>query len=193
MTTHGSATTVPADPASIPDAIEGDVYRLGHRWLIKGPIDDVFDVLTNAPAFPTWWGRVFRSVTSDDVEAVLGWKGRFRARAQLPYELDWDVTLAAIDRPRFLQLDTIVRLSRRFPLHGPITYTLTETANGVEVVNDQVMNSERRLPRPLRALAQRAFAYNHAWAFKRGGIGLQKAVDDVVARRTEGTAKANGE
>jgi hypothetical protein len=83
-------------------------------------------------------------------------------------------------------VDTIVRLSGRFPLHGPIRYTLTEGPDGVEIVNDQVIVSERRLPRPLRAMLQRAFAYNHAWAFKIGGRGLQRAVDAVVADRAAG-------
>jgi hypothetical protein len=46
-----------------------------------------------------------------------------------------------------------------------------------------VIVSERRLPRPLRALLQRAFAYNHDWAFRIGGRGLQRAVDQIVASR----------
>jgi hypothetical protein len=172
----------PAGPEKSAAPPTGDVYRLGHRWLIKGPIDVVFDVLSNARDFPAWWD-CFKSVESDDTEFVVGSSARFRVRAQLPYQLDWDVTVAAIDRPRFLELDTVVRLSNRFPLRGPIRYTLAERPDGVHVVNEQILVAERRLPRPLRALAQRAFAYNHAWAFKRGGIGLQKAVDQVVAAR----------
>lgn len=146
----------------------------------------VFDVLSNARDFPTWWD-CFKSVESDDTEFVVGSSARIRVRAQLPYQLDWDVTVATIDRPRFLEIDTIVRLNSRFPLRGPIRYTLAEGPDGVEVVNEQILVAERRLPRPLRALAQRAFAYNHAWAFKRGGIGLQKAVDEVVAARAAAT------
>lgn len=29
------------------------------------------------------------------------------------------------------------------------------------------------------------FAYNHAWGFKRGGIALQKAVDEVITSRAD--------
>jgi hypothetical protein len=60
----------------------------------------------------------------------------------------------------------------------------------VEVVNDQVIVSERRLPRPLRVLMQRAFAYNHAWAFRIGCRGLRQAVDGVVAARAAGASAA---
>ncbi len=56
------------------------------------------------------------------------------------------------------------------------------------MINQNVLYAERRLPRPLRALAQRAFSYNHAWACKIGGRGLQKAVDEVVAARVAAAA-----
>jgi hypothetical protein len=57
-------------------------------------------------------------------------------------------------------------------------------------VNDQVIVSERRLPRPLRALLLRAFAYNHAWAFEIGRCGLQQAVDRIVAERAAAPSAA---
>jgi uncharacterized protein YndB with AHSA1/START domain len=173
----------PADPAV---ATSGDVYRLGYRWLIRGPIDVVFDLLTNSKDYPTWWAPCFKSAESDDTEVAIGSRSHLRVRSRLPYELVWDVTVIELDPPNVIAVDTIVRLSGRFPLRGPIRYTLTEGPNGVEVVNDQVIVSKRRLPRPLRALLQRAFAYNHAWAFRIGGRGLQKAVDQVAAARAAG-------
>jgi uncharacterized protein YndB with AHSA1/START domain len=172
-------------------ATTGDEYRLGYRWLIRGPIDVVFDLLTHSADYPSWWAPCFKSAESDDTEVFVGARAHLRVRSQLPYELVWDVTLVELERPNLIVVDTIVRLSGRFPLRGPIRYTLTEGPDGVEVVNDQVIVSERRLPRPLRALTQRAFAYNHAWAFKIGGRGLQKAVDEVVAARAAGTAIAS--
>jgi uncharacterized protein YndB with AHSA1/START domain len=167
-------------------AAAGDVYRLGYRWLIKGPIDDVFDLLSHGKDYPTWWAPCFRSAETDDTEVGVGTRSHYRVRSQLPYELVWDVVVSEFDRPHVIEVDTIVRLSNRFPLRGPIRYTLTEGPDGIEVINDQVLVAERRLPRPLRALVQRAFAYNHAWAFKIGGRGLQKAVDQAVAARAAG-------
>ena len=165
----------------------GDVYRLGYRWLIHGPIDVVFDLLTHAKDYPTWWTPCFKEAESDD-EVAVGARSHLRVRARLPYELVWDIKLIELEPPNVIVVDTIVRLSGRFPLRGPIRYTLTDGPDGVEVVNDQVIVSERRLPRPLRALLQRAFAYNHAWAFRIGGRGLQQAVDRVVAAREAGAA-----
>jgi uncharacterized protein YndB with AHSA1/START domain len=166
-------------------ATSGDIYRLGHRWLIRGPIDVVFDLLSHAKDYPTWWVPCFKEAESDD-DVAVGARSHHRVRARLPYELVWDITLVELEPPNVIVVDTIVRLSGRFPLRGPIRYTLTERPDGVEVVNDQVIVSERRLPRPLRALLQRAFAYNHAWAFRIGGRGLQRAVDEVLAARATG-------
>ena len=162
------------------------MYRLGHRWLINGPIDVVFDLLTHAKDYPTWWSPCFKSAESDDTEVAVGARTHLRVQSRLPYELVWDVTLVQLEPPHVIVVDTNVRLSGRFPLRGPIRYTLTDGPDGVEVANDQVIVSERRLPRPLRALLQRAFAYNHAWAFRIGGRGLQQAVDRVAAARSAG-------
>jgi uncharacterized protein YndB with AHSA1/START domain len=176
----------PRDTAA---AASGDVYRLGHRWLIKGPIDVVFDLLTHSKGYPTWWTPCFKSAETGD-EVAVGARSHLRVRSRLPYELVWDITLTELEPPNLIVVDTIVRLSRRFPLRGPIRYRLTDGPDGVEVVNDQVMVSERHLPRPLRALLQRAFAYNHDWAFRIGGRGLQRAVDGVVAARAAGAPGA---
>jgi uncharacterized protein YndB with AHSA1/START domain len=188
--TSTRATQEEGSTPGAPVATSGDVYRLGHRWLIKGPIDDVFDLLTRSKDYPTWWAPCFKSAESDDTEVAVGARSHLRVRSRLPYELVWDVTLVELDRPNVIVVDTIVRLSGQFPLRGPIRYTLTDGPDGVEVVNDQVIVSERRLPRPLRALMQRAFAYNHAWAFRIGGRGLQKAVDEIVAARAIGAPLA---
>jgi uncharacterized protein YndB with AHSA1/START domain len=190
MTSSGMSQADASAPVDSPVTTSGDEYRLGHRWLIKGPIDDVFDLLTDPREYPTWWAPCFKSAESDDTEVAVGSRSHLRVRSRLPYELVWDVTLVEVDRPNVIVVDTIVRLSGRFPLHGPIRYTLTDGPDGVEVVNDQVIVSERRLPGPLRALTQRAFAYNHDWAFKIGGRGLQRAVDGVVAARAAGAPVA---
>jgi uncharacterized protein YndB with AHSA1/START domain len=179
-----------ADRADLLDdalAASGDVYRLRYRWLINGPIDVVFDVLSHPRDYPTWWQPCFKSAESDD-EVAIGARSHLRVRARLPYELIWDTTVSELDRPSLIVVDTNLRLSGHFPMHGPIRYRLTDGPDGVAVVNDQVIVAERRLPRPLRALLQRAFAYNHAWAFRIGGRGLQRAVDRAVAAQTSGSS-----
>jgi uncharacterized protein YndB with AHSA1/START domain len=190
VTSPAAAQSEGNTPGASGEATSGDAYHFGYRWLINGPIDVVFDLLSHAKDYPTWWSPCFKSAESDDAEVAVGARSHLRVRSRLPYELVWDITLTELDRPNLIEVDTIVRLSGRFPARGPIRYTLTAGPDGVEVVNDQVIVSERSLPRPMRALLQRAFAYNHAWAFRIGGRGLQQAVDRVVAARSAGAPTA---
>ena len=160
----------------------GDVYRLGYRWLIKGPIDVVYDLLLDIGNHPSWWGA-FKSVEVDSTEVAVGTRARIRLRARMPYTVIWDVTFAQVDRPRFIEMDTVIVFSSRFPMSGPVRCTLTEGPEGVEVVNEQIVFTQRRLPGPLRNLMQRAFDADYNWSFKSAGPGLQKAVDEVLAAR----------
>ncbi len=174
--TEGSA---PADATVAP---EGDVYRLGYRWLIKGPVDVVFDLLLNVNNHPTWW-PAFESVESDSPEVAVGTHARMRLRGRMPYTIIWDTTYVQVDRPRYIEMDTAIVFSSRFPMNGPVRCTLSEGPDGVEVVNEQIVYTKRRLPRPLRYLMQRAFDADYNWSFSHAGPGLQKAVDEVLAAR----------
>jgi uncharacterized protein YndB with AHSA1/START domain len=130
-----------------------DTYRLSHRWLISGPIDVAFDVLSRGTAFPAWWAPVFLSAESDDTEPVVGSRVRYRVRGRLPYSLHWDVTLRRLERPHIIETETIVVLGGRFRLRGPIRFTLTETADGVEILNDP--DDDQRPPAPETAQSAR--------------------------------------
>jgi uncharacterized protein YndB with AHSA1/START domain len=169
----------PGDSAVAP---EGDVYRLGYRWLINGPVDVVFDVLLNVNNHPTWW-PAFKSVESDSTEVAVGTRARMRLRGRMPYTIVWDTTYVQVDRPRYIEMDTAIVFSNRFPMSGPVRCTLSEGPDGVEVVNEQNVYTKRRLPRPLRNLMQRAFDADYNWSFSHAGPGLQKAVDEVLAAR----------
>ncbi len=158
----------------------GDLYHLGHRWQIEGPIDAVFYYLTHGRTFPEWW-PVFRDVETDSTEVAVGARSRFWVRSVLPYGLEWDCTITRLEPPHVLELETRVALGGWFRLDGPIRWRLAQHGPIVEVVNEQEMRADRRLPGPLRVLAQRAFAYNHARAMAVGERGLQRAVRATVA------------
>jgi uncharacterized protein YndB with AHSA1/START domain len=166
--------------ADSPPALAGALYRLSHRWRIEGPIDTVYYYLTHGRTFPEWW-PVFRDVETDADEVAVGSRSRFRVRALLPYRLDWECTIARLDTPFYLELDTRVTLGGWFRLAGPIRFHLTQQGPVVEVRNEQELRAANRLPAPLLALATRAFAFNHARAMATGERGLQRAVRAAAA------------
>src|SRR2546426_7948269 len=106
MTGPSATETERSAPGGSSAAISGDVYRLGYRWLIKGPIDVVFDLLSHARDYPSWWTPCFKSAESDDAGVAVGARSHLRVRARLPYELIWDITLTELDRPNLIEVDT---------------------------------------------------------------------------------------
>ena len=161
---------------------EGDVYRLGYRLRIAGPLETVFHYVGGGTTYPEWW-PVFLKAESDHKEMEVGARVRYHVKSVLPYHLHWDVTLVELDRPRLVVGHSVVRLGDWLELDGPIVFRFREYGPWVEVLLEQEMRTRRRLPGPLRALAGRVFAYNHDRAMRQGGRGLQRIVRAAVAEQ----------
>lgn len=166
----------------------GDRYRFRFRWTIDGPIETVFSYVSDARTFREWF-HVFKEMSLDDAGAPVqvGSHTKCRVKALLPYVLDWDFTVAALDPPRLVETDCRVTLSGRFPLVGYVRYRLYEENGAVVVINEQELWSERRLPPVLHRLAHAAFSFNHDFAMARAQRPLQQ-----VVRRTVSQAQDDG-
>lgn len=140
----------------------------------------VYQFVSHGRTYPEWF-PVFRDARSDDAEVRLGARMRYHVTALLPYHLYWDVTLTRLEPPHVVETDTSVALGGWLRLRGWVRFRLEERQGRVEVINEQEMRAERPLPGPLRALAARVFAFNHAQAMAGGGRGRQHAVSAAVA------------
>jgi hypothetical protein len=164
-----------------------DAYRLGYRWTIEGPIHTVFHFVSDARTFKDWF-FVFKDVQPDDPTGTLqvGSHVRCLVKAALPYALDWDITVAEMDIPNFIQTDCRVTLGGRFPLNGYVRYRFQQNGPLVTVINEQELSAERPLPQLLRPLAQRLFAFNHDRAMGQAEAPLQRVVRAAVERGRSG-------
>lgn len=159
-----------------PVAQLADGYRLQYDWHIKGSVPAVFHYLSHVRTFPLWWRPVFLDAQSEWVEPCLGATATVRAKSFLPYVLDWKLVVTELEPPHFIALGADVVLGGKLGLTGSIAYRLVEENGTVHVITDQFMRPNRPLPPILRGLAGRLFRFNHAWAMKRGEIGLQRIV-----------------
>lgn len=162
----------------------GDRYRFRFRWTIDGPIETVFCYISDARTFHDWF-HVFKEVRlgEDGGEGVqIGSHTRCIVKSFLPYVLDWDFTVVALEPPRLVQTDCRVTLSGRCPLTGYVRYRLHEENGAVVVINEQELWSERRLPPVLHWLAQAAFSFNHDFAMARAQRPLQQMVHRAVTQ-----------
>jgi hypothetical protein len=163
-----------------------DAYRLGYRWKIEGPIDTVFQFVSDARTFKDWF-FVFKEVRPDDPTGPLqvGSHVRCLVKATLPYGLDWDITVAEMDAPRYIKTNCRVTLGGRFPLNGYVSYRFQQNGGVVTVINEQELAAEQPLPRLLRPLAQTLFSFNHDRAMGQAQEPLQRVVRAAVGRRQE--------
>ncbi|MDQ3809804.1 MAG: hypothetical protein M3336_05890 [Chloroflexota bacterium] len=157
---------------------DDDVYRLGYRWLVRGPIETVFRFVSDARTYLDWF-TVFKEVHADDAVGPIqvGSHTTMRVKALLPYTLDWDVTVVRHEPPSLHETAVKLSLSSRFGMHGWIRFRLAEQPGGlIAVYNEQELAADRPQPRLLRPLTQAAFTFNHRWAFRQAERPLQAIV-----------------
>jgi hypothetical protein len=155
-----------------------DVYRFGYRWRIEGPIETVFHYASDARTFCEWF-PVFKDVRADEPVGPVhvGSHCVARVKALLPYELDWDITVARYEPPELIETAVQLSLNGRFRMHGWVRYRCGYLpGQAVLVINEQELAAERALPRWAHGLAQSAFRLNHDWAMAQGEGPLQAIV-----------------
>src|SRR5687768_1468419 len=106
--------------ATVESPASGDRYHFHFRWKIDGPIETVFSYISDARTFGGWF-HVFKEVQLDEdggEEVQLGSHTRCIVKSFLPYVLDWDFTVSALERPRLVETACRVTLNGRFPLTG---------------------------------------------------------------------------
>jgi hypothetical protein len=62
-------------------------YHFVDRWFVPFPVEDVYDVIGDATAYPTWWGDVFLEIGGDDGPPRPGRRSTITAKGFLPYKL----------------------------------------------------------------------------------------------------------
>jgi hypothetical protein len=163
---------------------DGNVYRMNHYWVVRGPIDTVFRYVGDARTFCDWF-TVFKEVHPDDPVGPIrvGSHSTMRVKAQLPYVLDWDVTVARHEPPHLQETAVRVTLGGRFGMHGRIVFRFEDRGDGTVVVhNDQELTAERPMPSFLKPIVEWMFRYNHRWAMRQAQAPLQAIVAGAAAR-----------
>jgi hypothetical protein len=161
------------------DAMGEDIYRFGHRWIVRGPIETIFGIVGDARTFRNWF-TVFKEVRADDAVGPVrvGSHTTMRVKALLPYTLDWDVTVVRQEPPLLQETAVRVSLGGRFGMHGRIRFRFQDQGDGTVIVwNEQEIAADHPLPRFLHPLAQLVFAFNHRWAMKQAAAPLQAMCD----------------
>jgi hypothetical protein len=141
-------------------------YQFIDRWYVPAPVGDVYDVIGDQLDYPSWWDKVFLSVTGDDGPPRPGRRASIVSKGFLPYKLRWVAEVVEAGRPRGF----------RFTLEGDFVgsgeWTLEEADGGTRATLDWRPAVEKPLVKHLTPVLRPLFRANHLWAMRRGQEGI---------------------
>jgi uncharacterized protein YndB with AHSA1/START domain len=147
-------------------------YEIVSHWRVPGPIERVFELLSDGEALPRWWPQAYHRVREIATGEADG-RGRvleITTKGALPYELTWRLEILETTRPR------LIRLRASGELVGFGEWQLSEAANEVTLAYTWRVRAEHPILRRLELLLKPIFALNHNWVMRKGEEGLKRAL-----------------
>lgn len=139
------------------------------EWRVRARPEEVTSILTDAPSFPRWWGRVFLSVHdagSGCFEVV--------SRGRLPYRLHWTFQREVSWLPGGFQVKAWGDLT------GTGRWVFVPDGHHTRITYLWSVRADKPLLRHLSFLLKPLFEANHRWAMARGLEGLRQ---EILRRR----------
>jgi uncharacterized protein YndB with AHSA1/START domain len=146
----------------------GSEHVFVDEWDVAAPPQPVFELITDARTYPSWWRPVYIDVESDGPPAP-GRTSTQHFKGRLPYHLRTRSTVTVYDPPRQVGADVVG------DLRGRGLWTLTPTEAGTHVRFDWHVFADKPLLKALTPLLRPLFRWNHAWATARAREGLEPA------------------
>jgi len=142
-------------------------YEFLTTWVLEAPRDRVWEAIWESARWPEWWRGVERVVELEPGgEDGVGQRSRYTWRSRLPYDLDFEMRTTQVERPHLLEGEATGELS------GVGRWRLFEEDSATAVVYEWQVGTTKRWMNALAPLARPAFAWNHDWVMRNGGLGL---------------------
>lgn len=144
-------------------------YHFITHWRVESTVEEVYEILSNAPDLVRWWPSVYLDVKELKLggEHGLGKVVRLHTRGWLPYTLRWQFRVTESRFPHGFSLeawgDFIGRGIWSFQQSGP----------WVNITYDWKIHMHKALLRYLSFLLKPLFAANHRWAMAKGEESLR--------------------
>lgn len=152
-------------------------YQFFTHWRVRGTVEEVYAILSNAPEYVRWWPDVYlrvEPVCSGLCEGV-GTRGRLLTKGWLPYRLRWEYHIIDNRRPYGFTIEATGDFD------GRGIWQLRQDGEMTDILFDWKVRANKPLLKYLSFLMKPAFRANHEWAMQRGYVRLQ----EELARRKE--------
>lgn len=153
-------------------------YHFITHWRIKGSIEEIAEILSDAPDLARWWPSVYLRVDElepGDPETGVGKVVDLYTKGWLPYTLRWQFRVTESNAPHGFALEAWGDFD------GRGIWTLEQDGEWANVTYDWKIRADKPLLRMLSFLLKPVFSANHHWAMNQGEESLKRE----LARRKE--------
>jgi hypothetical protein len=144
-------------------------YHFVTGWRVPGTVEEVAEILADAPDLTRWWPSVYLDVqeTKPGDEDGIGKEVSLYTTGWLPYTLRWQFRVTESDYPHSFAFESWGDFD------GRGEWTLRQDGEWVNVTYDWRLRAEKPLLRRLSVLMRPIFEANHRWAMARGEESLR--------------------
>lgn len=144
-------------------------YHFITHWRVKGTVEEVSDIIGDAPDLVRWWPSVYldvQEVEPGDAQGVGKVVSLF-TKGWLPYTLRWQFRVTEAHPPHGFALEAW----GDFVGHG--VWTFAQDGEWVDITYDWRIRADKPLLRYLSPLLKPIFGANHRWAMAIGEESLK--------------------
>ncbi|MEM7111557.1 MAG: SRPBCC family protein [Chloroflexota bacterium] len=155
-------------------------YHFITNWRIQGSIEEIAEILGDAPDLVRWWPSVYLRVDElepGDPETGIGKVVDLYTKGWLPYTLRWKFRVTESNFPHGSALEAWGDFD------GRGIWTLEQDGEWANVTYDWKIRADKPLLRALSFLLKPIFSANHHWAMNQGEESLKRE----LARRKQVT------
>jgi hypothetical protein len=144
-------------------------YHFITHWRVPGTVEEVADILSDAPDLTRWWPSVYLDVqeTKPGDEDGIGKEVSLYTKGWLPYTLRWQFRVTESSYPRGFVLEAWGDFV------GRGEWALRQDGDWVDVTYDWRVRADKPLLRRFSFLLKPIFAANHRWAMAQGEESLR--------------------
>ena len=150
-------------------------YHFITQWRVAGTIEEVSDILGNAPDLVRWWPSVYLDVQEIEPggSGGVGKIVSLYTKGWLPYTLNWQFRITENRSPYGFALEAWGDFV------GRGRWNFAQDGEYVDITYDWAIEAEKPILRRLSFLFKPLFGANHRWAMDQG----EKSLKLELARR----------
>jgi hypothetical protein len=144
-------------------------YHFITEWHVQSTLQEVAEILSNAPDLMRWWPSVYLNVSELEKGDAngLGKVIDLYTKGWLPYTLRWQFRVTESNAPYGFKLEA----SGDFVGRG--IWTFLQEGGTVKIIYDWKIRADKPMLRYLSFIMKPVFSMNHHWAMAKGEESLK--------------------